>query len=283
MGRDPYAIGGFANFNDGVNGYFDGLSWYANVNLANGTSHVVPTTDPGAAVSVLNLRDLNDVEFSSLASSDILSYNGQTWVNVPSAGNPSITFLNDLLDVDTANLTPVDGQVLKWNNSTLKFERADGTFEVSADLSPSLGGPLETGIYRIFNDPSGLRLTQTTVAITFAYGATANQPVRLILNSTGNLGTVTLASHGGDPNNQGVPNSYTVSYYGPVNLGDVLTYQETELTSTAPRWLSGARFNAPYVPTFSSLTPGNGATWVYNSSSGEWEPAWPAELPVLTS
>ncbi|MFA5670783.1 MAG: hypothetical protein WC967_16235, partial [Balneolaceae bacterium] len=70
---------------------------------------------------VTQLSDLSDVELTSLATDDIIKYDGTNWINVPIP--TGVENLSDLLDVTLSSL--VTNDVLTWDGS--KWTNATGT------------------------------------------------------------------------------------------------------------------------------------------------------------
>ena len=64
--------------------------------------------------NVIGIDDLTDVVISTIATDDILKYNGTNWVNVAPSDLGNLLVLNDLSNV---NATPSVGQFLKWSGT----------------------------------------------------------------------------------------------------------------------------------------------------------------------
>ena len=75
----------------------------------------------------VNIDDLGDVTITSATTGQILEYNGSAWVNVANSGGGGATAIDDLTDVDTTTLGPVNNQVLAWNGANWVPTNSFGT------------------------------------------------------------------------------------------------------------------------------------------------------------
>jgi len=138
-----------------------------------------------------SIGDLSDVTFASLASGDVLSYNGANWENTPGAA-AGATQLNELSDVD-ASLAPSDGQILVYNTTNGYFQAETKSFATGSELenvvedtTPQLGGDLDGQ----GNTVSDVQLEDYKETV-YSLGSTDSPSIDA---SNGNVQTVTITS-----------------------------------------------------------------------------------------
>lgn len=257
---------------------------------------------------VTTVETLGDVVLTSLASGEVLQYDGANWVNAPAGGGGGGA-LGDLTDVTIT--AAAAGEVLRYNGSAwvdaqLDYSDLSGTPAIPADIgdlgdvtitSAAAGEVLRyngstwvdaqldysdlTGtpaLVSAINDLSDVTITAAAAGEVLRYNGSVWVDAQLAYTDLS--GTPTNVSS--FTNDAGYLVDITAEPIGDlsnvsltsVTTGDVLSYNGSSWVNSAapPADISGSSINALNDVDTTTSPPSNGEGLIWNSISGNWEP-----------
>ena len=273
------------------------------------TINSTATSTGGGGSSVLST--LGDVQLSTLASGQVLKYNGSKWVNgtdlTAAAGATALTGLTDVLLSG-----PTTGQVLKydgskWVNAVDATATAGGggvSYSISAETVSNvttlrLTGSDATTDNVKFAAGSGISILRTdadtiTLASTYAYtlpqatttalGGVKVDGTSVTINATTGVisataGTGTVTSVSGTGTIKGLTLTGTVTTSGSLTLGGTLTLASSDVTTA----LGFTPYNATNPNSYITIGSVSGTYAPLDSPAFTNNPTAPTQLTANNS
>jgi hypothetical protein len=177
---------------------------------------------------------------------------GTIWLDTTSATTPTLKFYDGSDDISLATLD-YTANTVNWLDSSVSFD-------IVSDLTPQLGGTLDTNGNNIqFDNDRGIADSNNNAVLTFNETASAVNEFTMTNNSTGN--NPILSATGGDTN---IGIDLTTKGTGLIKFNDLAYYPEASLTSSsnAVAWDSQAQPNAKHTTTENTTfsAPSNATT-----------------------
>ena len=177
---------------------------------------------------------------------------GTIWLDTTSATTPTLKFYDGADDISLATLD-YTANTVNWLDSSVSFD-------IVSDLTPQLGGTLDTNGNNIqFDNDRGIADSNNNAVLTFNETASAVNEFTMTNNSTGN--NPILSATGGDTN---IGIDLTTKGTGLIKFNDLAYYPEASITSTsnAVAWDSQAEPNAKHTTTENTTfsAPSNATT-----------------------
>ena len=177
---------------------------------------------------------------------------GTIWLDVTSATTPTLKYYDGADDISLATLDHTANTV-NWLDSSVSFD-------IVSDLTPQLGGTLDTNGNNIqFDNDRGIADSNNNAVLTFNETASAVNEFTMTNNSTGN--NPILSATGGDTN---IGIDLTTKGTGLIKFNDLAYYPEASITSSsnAVAWDSQAQPNAKHTTTENTTfsAPSNATT-----------------------
>jgi len=177
---------------------------------------------------------------------------GTVWLDTTSATTPTLKFYDGADDISLATLD-YTANTVNWLDSSVSFD-------IVSDLTPQLGGTLDTNGNNIqFDNDRGIADSNNNAVLTFNETASAVNEFTMTNNSTGN--NPILSATGGDTN---IGIDLTTKGTGLIKFNDLAYYPEASITSSsnAVAWDSQAQPNAKHTTTENTTfsAPSNATT-----------------------
>jgi len=177
---------------------------------------------------------------------------GTIWLDTTSATTPTLKFYDGSDDISLATLD-YTANTVNWLDSSVSFD-------IVSDLTPQLGGTLDTNGNNIqFDNDRGIADSNNNAVLTFNETASAVNEFTMTNNSTGN--NPILSATGGDTN---IGIDLTTKGTGLIKFNDLAYYPEASITSSsnAVAWDSQAQPNAKHTTTENTTfsAPSNATT-----------------------
>ena len=177
---------------------------------------------------------------------------GTVWLDTTSATTPTLKFYDGSDDISLATLD-YTANTVNWLDSSVSFD-------IVSDLTPQLGGTLDTNGNNIqFDNDRGIADSNNNAVLTFNETASAVNEFTMTNNSTGN--NPILSATGGDTN---IGIDLTTKGTGLIKFNDLAYYPEASITSSsnAVAWDSQAQPNAKHTTTENTTfsAPSNATT-----------------------
>jgi len=164
---------------------------------------------------------------------------GTIWLDVTSATTPTLKYYDGADDISLATLDHTANTV-NWLDSSVSFD-------IVSDLTPQLGGTLDTNGNNIqFDNDRGIADSNNNAVLTFNETASAVNEFTMTNNSTGN--NPILSATGGDTN---IGIDLTTKGTGLIKFNDLAYIPQQALTSSsnAVAWDTQAKPNAYHLTT----------------------------------
>ena len=177
---------------------------------------------------------------------------GTVWLDTTSATTPTLKFYDGSDDISLATLD-YTANTVNWLDSSVSFD-------IVSDLTPQLGGTLDTNGNNIqFDNDRGIADSNNNAVLTFNETASAVNEFTMTNNATGN--NPILSATGGDTN---IGIDLTTKGNGLIKFNDLAYYPEASITSSsnAVAWDSQASPNAKHTTTENTTfsAPSNATT-----------------------